>query len=465
MSGYEKPLPDGLLLAWYGDDFTGAAAVMEALAFGGLPAVLFLEPPTSAQLARFPDVRAVGLASTARTWPPARMAAELPTALAALRALNPAILHYKVCSTLDSSPGIGSIGAAIEIGADLCQVPRVPVLVAAPQMRRYQCFGHLFAATDDGVFRLDRHPVMARHPVTPMAESDVARHLSHQSDRLATDCITLEQLAHADLCSPPREDGRIEVLTLDSMDAATEAEAGRLIWAARSTCPFVVGSQGVEYALMRHWQASGLLPAAEMPGSIGRAERTIVVSGSVSAVTAAQIAWSLDNGFAAITFDATAACGDDAALKAEIHRCQQPALDALAQGKDPLIHTATGPDDPAVARFRAACLAADTAEATANERIGAALGQVLARLLAVAGPARAIVSGGDTSGHATRQLGIHALTPLAPTIPGAAIFRAHADGPMNGLELALKGGQMGSRDYFGWVRNGGGQIDPRHRNL
>jgi uncharacterized protein YgbK (DUF1537 family) len=34
-------LPQGPLIAWYGDDFTGSAATMEALTFAGLPAVLF----------------------------------------------------------------------------------------------------------------------------------------------------------------------------------------------------------------------------------------------------------------------------------------------------------------------------------------------------------------------------------------------------------------------------------------
>lgn len=92
----------------------------------------------------------------------------------------------------------------------------------------------------------------------------------------------------------------------------------------------------------------------------------------------------------------------------------------------------------------------------ANERVGEALGRLLRDLLAALGPTRAVVSGGDTSGHATCQLGIYALSALAPTIPGAAIFRAHASGAMDGQELALKGGQMGSRDYFGWIRNGGG---------
>ena len=39
------PAGNGPLIAWYGDDFTGSASVMEVLEFGGLPSVLFLQPP------------------------------------------------------------------------------------------------------------------------------------------------------------------------------------------------------------------------------------------------------------------------------------------------------------------------------------------------------------------------------------------------------------------------------------
>jgi len=175
-----QALPDGPLLAWYGNDFTGAAAVMEALTLGGLPSTLFFNVPTPAQLAKFPAARGIGVASMARAQSPAWMAQNLPPAFRALAELCGGILHYKVCSTLDSSPHIGSIGKAIEIGAQVMNVDRVPILVAAPQMRRYQCFGHLFAGMGGEVFRLDRHPVMRRHPVTPMFESDVARHLGRQ---------------------------------------------------------------------------------------------------------------------------------------------------------------------------------------------------------------------------------------------------------------------------------------------
>ncbi len=455
----DTSLPKGVLIGWYGDDFTGAAAVMEVLSFAGLASVLFLAPPTPAQLARFPDLRGVGIASTARAQSPDWMDRELPGAFAALRALGPQILHYKTCSTLDSAPHVGSIGRATEIGAQLCGATRVPVLIAAPQMRRYQCFGHLFAGLEEGVFRLDRHPVMARHPVTPMSESDVARHIALQSDRLETACITLEDLAQADLRGTAMgtvQDGRIQIVTLDAVDAASEAQAGRLIWDAREENPFVVGSQGVEYALIRHWQERGALAHHPAPQGIGRAKATIIVSGSVSPVTAGQIAWAAENGFDTLAFDASAACGGEAALLAEIARVTHAARSSLSRGRDPLIHTAAGPDDPGVARFRIACETSGTDPHLANERVGEALGRMLRDLLAEFGPARAVVSGGDTSGHATRQLGIYALSALAPTIPGAAIFRAHASGAMDGQELALKGGQMGSRDYFGWIRNGGG---------
>lgn len=450
-------LGDGLLVAWYGDDFTGAAAVMEVLTFAGLPAALFLDVPTPGQLARFPGLRGVGVASTARAQPPEWMDRHLPEVFDRLAGLGPQILHYKVCSTLDSAPHTGSIGRAAEIGADRLGTQVVPVLVAAPQMRRYQFFGHLFAAALDRVERLDRHPVMSRHPVTPMTESDVGLHISAQSDRLTARVLSVEDLAQARRLEPQsgRNDG-LEVVTLDSIDTATEAAAGRVLWQARGRCRFVIGSQGVEFALVEHWCQSGQLPRAKPAAGIGRAQRMVSVSGSVSPTTAEQIAWSRANGFACLEFDAAQVCDGPKAIEAEIANATVRALGAIGQGADPLIYTAAGPDDPAVARFRNAQVRSGMDPAEANRKVGEALGRVLQRTLDQGAIARAVVSGGDTSGFATQQLGIFALTALAPTIPGASIFRAHSDGPLDGLELALKGGQMGTPDYFGWVRDGGG---------
>jgi len=48
---------------------------------------------------------------------------------------------------------------------------------------RYCVFGNLYArlGAEGEVFRLDRHPSMSRHPITPMDEADLRLHLSKQT--------------------------------------------------------------------------------------------------------------------------------------------------------------------------------------------------------------------------------------------------------------------------------------------
>ena len=94
-----------------------------------------------------------------------------------------------------------------------------------------------------------------------------------------------------------------------------------------------------------------------------------------------------------------------------------------------------------------------------NERIGDGLGRVLDSIFKKTGMRRGVIAGGDTSGHGARALGIHALTALTPVAPGSPICKAHCDDPTyDGLEIALKGGQVGQQDFFGVVREGGSAL-------
>ena len=448
--------PETPWVTWFGDDFTGSAAVMEVLAFAGVPSVLFTDIPSADLLDRFADCQAMGIASTARSHGPDWMEENLPAPLEFLHGLGAPILHYKICSTFDSSPLVGSIGKAIEIGLSIRHAAAVPLLTAAPAMRRYQAFGTLFAGTLDGIYRLDRHPVMAHHPVTPMAEADLLCHLAAQTD-LPGALIDLEALngnPQARLSNVLEAGARI--ISLDCMDEFSEAAAGKLIWENRADLGLVAGSQGVEYALVRHWRDSGILaPASPVPGA-GKLDRIVTVSGSVSPVTARQLDWAARNGFALLAFDACAVCADDAARAAEENRLIDAAVTAAERGASPLVHSASGHDGPEIARFRAALAQSNLPSETANRRIGESLGRILDATLQRTGIRRAVISGGDTSGHGMRQLGLSALVAKAPTIPGAALCTAYGDGPNDGLEIALKGGQMGSEDYFGWIRDGGG---------
>ena len=97
--------------------------------------------------------------------------------------------------------------------------------------------------------------------------------------------------------------------------------------------------------------------------------------------------------------------------------------------------------------------------AGARHRLGRKLGAILRRLVTEQRLKRAVIAGGDTSSHALGQLGVEALTvkvPL-PETPGSPLCVAHSrDKAVDGLEIALKGGQIGSDGYFETIRRGGG---------
>jgi uncharacterized protein YgbK (DUF1537 family) len=450
-----RALPAGPLIAFYGDDFTGSAAVMEVLTFAGLDTVLFLAAPTAEQLAAFDGYRGVGIAGTARSQTPAWMERELPPVYEALARLGAPVIQYKICSTLDSSPVLGSIGKAAEIGMAVFGGGWHPILPAAPAIGRYQAFGHFFALAEGTPYRLDRHPTMSRHPATPIDESDVRLHLGRQTTEPVGLIDLLALKSGEGACRLREEAKRARLIALDVIDEETLSQAGRLIWEEGGDRIFALASQGLEHALLAYWQEAGLLEPAGAPPRANPVEQIVAVSGSCSSVTAGQIDWAAAHGFDRVAVDATGAV-DARAWEAELSRASDEGLRVLSSGRSPILHTASGPDDPAVARFRTAVEASPADPAVVNARIGHGLGTAVQRLLATGGVRRAAIAGGDTSSHATLALDVHALTACALVCTGGSLLQVHSDGPaMRGVEVALKGGQMGPRDYFSRVRQGG----------
>ena len=450
-----RPFPAGPLIAFYGDDFTGSSASMEATAFAGVESVLFLSPPTTERLSDFAGYRVIGVAGVARAQSPEWMDEHLPPVFDLLAATGAPVIHYKVCSTFDSAPHIGSIGRAIDIAARKFE-GWIPLVVADPGMGRYQAIGNLFAAAHGVVHRLDRHPVMARHPVTPMHEADIARHLAGQTDKTIglVDFVSVKR-GDADARLTQEIAAGAKIVSLDVLDKETLIEAGRLIWERGAHPTFGVGSQGLEAALVAWWRHAGLIPQVAPTFRAAPVERIACVSGSVSPVTAAQIALARDKGFATIALD-TARAVDAAEWERETGRATEAALTALGSGRDALVHSAAGPDDPSVAAFRTAVEMSNQLVEAVNERVGVGLGAILDGILAKTRLPRAVISGGDTSGRAASMLGIDALTAIAPLAPGSPLCRAHAArADRDGLEIALKGGQVGAPDFFLAAKNGG----------
>jgi uncharacterized protein YgbK (DUF1537 family) len=326
-------------------------------------------------------------------------------------------------------------------------------------MGRYQVFGHLFAAVNGVGHRLDRHPTMSRHPVTPMDESDLGRHLAKQTARSIglIDFVTMAN-GGADLALMRARGAGTEIISLDVLDQESLIEAGRLIWEYRGKRLFVAGSQGVEQALVAYWRSAGLIPDSKPDLRLAGVERIACVSGSCSPVTAAQIAHAASNGFDIERLDATRAV-DAVEWTRAIGRAVERALAALSSGRDALLVTASGPDDPAISALNAAIKASGATAAAVNDRIGAGLGQALDSILETARLQRAVVAGGDTSGHALQAMGVYALTAIAPLAEGAPLCRASSDRPHARIEIALKGGQVGGVDLFCRARHGFGMSD------
>lgn len=448
-----------LILTYYGDDFTGSTDVMEQLESGGIPAVLFLDIPTQEQLAKFPDVRAVGIAGVSRSMTPEQMDAELPPKFKALNALGAPFFHYKVCSTFDSSPTIGSIGHATEIGWRIFDPPFVPLMIGAPFLRRYVAFGNLFARVGDITYRLDRHPIMSKHPVTPMDESDLGLHLGRQTPRR----IGLVDIWHMMSKSETELDAYVrsliaggdEIIVFDTLDDQHLRIVGRILWNEKGEKPvFIVGSSGVEAALALYLQSIGEISQGSSLAAPGPVDQLLVMSGSAAASTGEQIQWALDQGFVGMKLDGPDLIDADTAEAAAARTVEQ-ALQILGTGQSALLYSALGPDDPALAdtRARAERLGLDRYEI--GQRLGKQQGQIVREILEKSRLPRVCVAGGDTSGHSALQLGIFALRMIQPIDPGAPLCRASSDNPMfDGLQISLKGGQNGVVDYFGSILNG-----------
>jgi uncharacterized protein YgbK (DUF1537 family) len=419
---------------------------MESLARLGIRTILFVEPPGPEQLRRFEGIQAVGVAGVSRSLPTAEMDAELLPVFERFRELNVPVFHYKVCSTFDSSPDIGSIGHAIDLGQETFASPFVPLLVGVPELWRYCVFGNLFARSgpESDVYRLDRHPTMRYHPTTPMAESDLRLHLSRQ---------TAKKIGLFDI-SP-------EIVLFDVLYEEQLSIIGRLIWehAKQGDAPlFVVGSSGMGYALTAHWEAIGLLPDSELPPAAGEVDQLVAISGSCSPVAARQISRAIEEGFAEIPLE-PARLVDPNEAEEEIGGAVEEALRVLGTGRSLVLHTCRGPDDPrieaTVRRLAAVRPRALGAGPSTAKIFGEALGQIMREVLEKTGIRRAAIAGGDTSGYATRRMGIEALEVKAPFAPAMPVSRAHAAGtPLDGLEVVFKGGQTGKVDFFEGVRRG-----------
>ncbi len=415
--------------AFYGDDFTGSTDALLQFERCGLRGVLLVDlPPIDElrELATRYDV--IGVAGIARSLAPDEQEREIRPILTALRDLNPGVVQYKICSTADSSPHLGSLGRALEVGRSIFGPAPVPFLAAQPELGRYTVFGHHFAAEAGTVHRLDRQPTMANHPATPMRESDLRVHLANQTNlRIGSINLTM----YADLREHYARCADVDVLVLDALTDDHLHTAGQAILTAKRPA-FAIGSGGLSRGLALNLTQPNPHQPLPTRTELGAAQ-VLAVSGSQSARTAEQIARAAAAGWTVLDLGHGAEAGpEDAAGRA---------VEALQAGAPGVVaHSGRANGRPAVEALPA--LASHLAEVV---RV-VAQGTDVRRLL---------IAGGDTSGRVLRELGVSALELMCGSDrfgPGVVLCRTIA--AVRDLQIVLKPGQMGPADLFEAVRTG-----------
>ena len=283
-------------------------------------------------------------------------------------------------------------------------------------------------------YRLDRHPSMSKHPVTPADEGDLRLHLGKQTNK-KIGLIDVLQL------NKPTDEWKgiltnEEIVLIDVLNEEQLLRIGEWIDTQHNgKDPLLsVGSSAIEMALGNYWsKKQNLVPVQEWK-SPGKASPLLIVSGSCSPVTAAQIAWAKANGFEEVELDATKICNDDIVEEIIIDKVNQ----LLQRQKNVIAHT--GPKQ---------------SQNLSSEKLGTALGVIASEAAKVSLAKRVVIAGGDTSSYAARAMDIEAVEMIAPLVSGAPLCKAISKNKaINGLEVNFKGGQVGGENYFGVMMKG-----------
>lgn len=403
------------------DDFTGASDLAGLLARSGVRVSLRIGVPDGPPK----DTAAFEvIALKIRTEPVADAVAEARAALKWLRDAGAQRFFWKYCSTFDSTAE-GNIGPVSEALMRDLGVEQTIYCPAFPENGRSIFMGNLFV----GEQPLSESP-MKNHPLTPMRDSNLMRLLTPQVTRPVGLANRLTVAKGATALRTHLSDLNTEAVAHVIVDAVADTDLA-IIAEACADAPLMTGGSAVAMPLPRIWSRAGMLPSEGTSPHVPTVGlRAIVLSGSCSAMTNAQVA---------------AFHGKGPALQLDpldlAENGVQGALDWLAAQDPtctPLIYATAPPDKVRLVQERLGV-------AKAGKLIEDALA-ALARAAHSAGVCRFVIAGGETSGAVTKALGVSQLdvgTEIAPGVPWC--FAQTGD---HEIALALKSGNFGAESFF-----------------
>lgn len=410
------------VLGCIADDFTGATDLASLLARSGARVSLRIGVPDvpPADTAPF-EVIALKSRTTAKD----EAIASVLDAYEWLAQAGATRFFWKYCSTFDSTPD-GNIGPVAEALMDRIGTDQTIYCPAFPENGRAIFMGNLFV----GDHPLAESP-MKDHPLTPMRDSNLMRLLTPQVTRDVSLVNRLTVAKGPDAVRMSLDTLRQKGVAHVVVDAVEDADLTVIAQASRHLL-LLTGGSAIAMPLPDLYANDGLLQGTSDAQTRAVPEGgAILLSGSCSAMTNAQVARYLETGAPAYRVDPMALANHGPA----------PVLDWLAAQdltESPLVYATA---DPASVK-------------AAQAKLGAAqAGQMVEDLLAQcavaardAGARRFVVAGGETSGAVTKALGTSRLEIGPEIAPGVPWTFCTSDG--HDLALTLKSGNFGSETFF-----------------
>lgn len=407
-----------MLIGCIADDFTGASDVANTLA-RGMSTVQFVGVPTDPSPV---ECEAGVIALKTRSAPVGDAVKRSLQALEWLRSQGCRQYLFKYCSTFDSTPE-GNIGPVAEALLDALGSAGAIVCPAFPATGRTVYQGHLFVGQ-----RLLNESGLERHPLNPMTDPNLPRWLGMQA-KGGVGMVPLGSVragpaaVRAAFERQVATGSRLVVVdAVDDRDLVTICEAA-------VDHKLVTGASGIALGMPENFRRAGLLGRGRQEAYSPTTGPGVVLSGSCSPVSQAQVEHYRQQ-HPALRVD-PAAVMEGRQTVAQALQWAMSVIDA-----EPIIYSTAEPGQVGAVQ-----------ETHGRKRVAAGLERFFSELaagLVSRGVVRLVVGGGETSGAVAE--GLNATTFfVGPEIdPGVPTLKVGS----TLLRIALKSGNFGSIDFY-----------------
>jgi 3-dehydrotetronate 4-kinase len=428
------------IFAAVADDDTGATDLAGMLADQGLRTILLIDLPRASDYERWTagqDAVIAGIGT--RAIAPGDAYERTRAAVRLLGSAAPQMLEIKYCSTFDSTRE-GNIGPTLDAAMDEMGEPFTVALPALPVNGRTTYLGYHFVHGQ----LLSESP-MRHHPLNPMTESNLVRHLQAQTKRRVG--LAAAPIVNGGVTELRGEFDRLkkEGVEIAILDCASDQQL-ETICEALDEMRLISGSSAPAMKLPSVWRRSGgLTPPAEPvklrgPAAAGRG--FLMVAGSCSEATRRQNLWAGENGARVFRMDAEMLLAGDSG-----DRIVEAVRAGLSAGQTCLLSISAGPEE--VRQVQAKAQAAGMSAAESGLKIAQRLSEAVLRIVEGQLPAGLLVAGGETSSAVCRTLELGALQVGGNIQPGVPLCMALGRFQ---LPVILKSGNFGSEDFYGRAR-------------